>query len=207
MHLNRKLDPQLMYLQQKRPQVILLDWMLPDQSGIDFAKRLRSHVATLDLPIIMLTAKAEERNKLRGFEEARVDDYITKPCSIKELIARIHAILRRRPKPDQSKLNQVQQIQFAQLRLNLDQKSLSIENSEVKITPKLFELLHFFLTHRDKVYSRSQLLDHLAANNFYDERTMDRQIKRLRDLLEPFGMADYLMTVRGHGYQFVSKLC
>jgi len=187
---------------KNRPDLLLLDWMLPDQSGIDFAKRLRNHTATADLPIIMLTAKAEERNKLKGLEEARVDDYITKPFSIRELIARINTVLRRG-----SIQHQDGQIQFASLTLNLDHRTVFINNQDIKITPKLYAVLHFFLTHRDKVYTRQQLLDQLAADHFYDERTMDRQIKRLRDLLQPFAMAEYLVTVRGHGYQFVSKLC
>ncbi|MSP52760.1 MAG: response regulator [Gammaproteobacteria bacterium] len=180
--------------------LLLLDWMLPDQSGIEFAKRLRAQLATADLPIIMLTAKAEERNKLKGLEEARVDDYITKPFSIRELIARINTVLRRGPVQ-----NHEGRIQFAALALNLDHKTLLINNQEINITPKLYAILYFFLTHRDKVYTRQQLLDNLAADSFYDERTIDRQIKRLRDLLEPSGMADYLITVRGHGYQFTSK--
>lgn len=189
-------------LQAKNPpDLLLLDWMLPDQSGIEFAKRLRNHAATADLPIIMLTAKAEERNKLKGLEDARVDDYITKPFSIKELIARINTVLRRGPIQ-----NHDGQIQFASLILNLDHKTVFINNQEINITPKLYAILYFFLTHRDKVYTRQQLLDNLAADSFYDERTIDRQIKRLRDLLEPSGMADYLKTVRGHGYQFVSKI-
>ena len=186
---------------KNRPDLLLLDWMLPDQSGIDFAKRLRSHTATADLAIIMLTAKAEERNKLKGLEDARVDDYITKPFSIRELIARINTVLRRGPVQ-----NLEGQLKFVDLILNLDHKTLFINNQEIKITPKLYAILYFFLTHRDKVYTRQQLLDHLAADSFYDERTIDRQIKRLRDLLMQSGMADYLITVRGHGYQFTSKL-
>jgi two-component system phosphate regulon response regulator PhoB len=185
---------------KNRPDLLLLDWMLPDQSGIEFAKRLRHQTATTDLPIIMLTAKAEERNKLKGLEEARVDDYITKPFSIRELIARINTVLRRGPVQ-----NHEGQLQFVDLILNLDHKTLFIHDQEINITPKLYAILYFFLTHRDKVYTRQQLLDNLAADSFYDERTIDRQIKRLRDLLQSSAVAQNLKTVRGHGYEFVSK--
>jgi two-component system phosphate regulon response regulator PhoB len=188
-------------LAAQTPALILLDWMLPDHSGIEYATTLKKNATTANIPIIMLTAKAEEYNKIRGFEEAQVDDYVTKPFSPRELAGRIKAVLRRGMAPDVG-----DNINFASLTLDHDRRLVTIAGQPVELTPKLFKLLYFFLTHRDKVYSREQILDALAkSNEFLDERSVDRQVKRLRDILMTHDYADYIKTIRGHGYQFVSK--
>ncbi len=189
-------------LQQESIDLILLDWMLPDQSGIEFTQQLRKDKASKNIPIIMLTAKAEESNKLRGLEEAQVDDYVTKPFSPRELFARMKTVLQR------SNKNAAQDyFDFNELHLDYKTRQLFIQKEVVEITAKQFNLLHFFLGHQDKVFTRQQLLDALAkGNDFHDERSIDRQVKRLRDVLQPFGYHDYVHTIRGHGYKFTSQL-
>lgn len=188
------------YLVHTQPDLILLDWMLPDNSGIEYAKYLRKHPDLAHIPIVMLTAKAEEANKIRGLDEAMVDDYVTKPFSPKELAARIRAVLRRAP-PAQKTLS----IQY--LQLNFDDRTATIKQSTLSLTAKQFNLLHFFMTNTNKVYTRQQLVDALAESNSYiDERSIDRQVKRLRDALQEYDYHHYIQTVRGHGYKMVNKL-
>ena len=172
--------------------------MLPDQSGIEFAKLLKNNPKIDTIPIIMLTAKAEEENKIKGLSQAKVDDYVTKPFSPRELIARINAVLRRSTANDAKNI-----LQFNTLKLDFDKRVVSITNKKMDLSAKLFNLLYFLLSHRDRVYTRQQLLDALArVNEFYDERSVDRQVKRLRDVLQPYGYAQHIKTIRGHGYQF-----
>lgn len=192
----------LKILAQQRPDLILLDWMLPDQSGIEFAKLLKSDLKTDAIPIIMLTAKAEEDNKIKGLSQGKVDDYVTKPFSPRELIARIEAVLRRGFVRNDSKV-----IQCAELTFDFTKREVIIANKKVELSAKLFNLLYFFLTHPDRVYTRQQLLDALAkTNEFYDERSVDRQVKRLRDVLKQHHYAQHIKTIRGHGYQFLSMI-
>lgn len=179
------------------PQLILLDWMLPGMSGIDFAHQLKKDTKTQNIPIIMLTAKAEEINKVKGLETG-ADDYITKPFSPRELIARVKTVLRRGPliAPDGI-------IQIRQLSLDVQAQQLKIENQLIELSPIEYRLFHFFITHPQRVYSREQLLDHVwGGENYIDERTVDVHIRRLRNRLKPFGYHTHIKTMRGSGYQF-----
>lgn len=185
-------------ISQSIPDLILLDWMLPGASGIEFAQQLKRETLTKDIPIIMLSAKAEEENKIKGLEVG-ADDYITKPFSPRELIARIKTVLRRGPlvTPEGT-------IKVYELTMNLNNHSVTIQNEIIELTPIEYKLLHFFLTHMDRVYTRNQLLDQVwGVENYIDERTVDVQIRRLRDRLKPYKYDDYIKTVRGAGYQFV----
>lgn len=179
------------------PDLMLLDWMLPGTSGLEYARRLRRDESTRELPIILLTAKSEENDKLMGFD-AGVDDYISKPFSIRELIARIKAVLKRVRGFD---LDEILQIEG----LALDPMShrLSVDLEPVKIGPTEFRLLQFFMSNADRVYSRSQLLDRVWGTNVYvEERTVDVHIRRLRKLLKPYNFDHYIQTVHGMGYRF-----
>lgn len=182
-----------------RPDMILLDWMLPETSGIELARRLKRDDSTLEIPIIMITAKTEEDNKIQGLEVG-ADDYITKPFSPRELVARLKAVLRRvTPQGVESVINVEG--------LELDPASHRITSNGATITmgPTEYKLLQFFMTHQDRVYSRAQLLDLVWGGNVYvEERTVDVHIRRLRKAL---GEAhDYLVqTVRGTGYRFSTK--
>ncbi len=179
------------------PDLILLDWMLPGTSGIDFAKKLKQNPKTREIPIIMLTAKAEEENKIKGLETG-ADDYITKPFSPRELTARIKAMLRRGPlvSPDGV-------IQINQLCIDVNTHQVTINNQLLELTPIEYKLLYFFATHQDRIYSREQLLDHVwGTENYIDERTVDVQVRRLRCRLQTHGYDHYIKTMRGTGYQF-----
>ncbi|MCD6039550.1 MAG: phoB [Gammaproteobacteria bacterium] len=187
-------------LAEKLPDLILLDWMLPGTSGIDFAKKLKSDVAMCNIPLIMLTARAEEENKIRGLEIG-ADDYITKPFSPLELIARIKTVLRRGPLVSIEGI-----IQFHNLSLNINTQILIIENNAINLSPMEYKLLYFFMTHPERTYTREQLLDYVWGRNHYiDERTVDVQIRRLRHRLQPYDCDIYLKTMRGMGYQFTGK--
>lgn len=189
------------YLQQSVPDLILLDWMLPEKSGIEFAKSLRAQASTQHIPIIMLTAKAEEANKVRGLEEAKADDYVTKPFSPRELAARINSVLRRSVKQQPDDI-----FTWGPLRLDFAKRQVSVAEQAVELTAKQFNLLYFFITHPNKVYTRQQLVEVLSQTNDYiDERSIDRQVKRLRDALMPFACEQMIETVRGHGYTLVSQ--
>lgn len=185
---------------ERLPMLILLDWMLPTMNGIDFANRLKKDDFTKDIPIIMLTAKTEEADKIRGLEIG-ADDYMTKPFSPRELIARIKAVLRRTA-PD----NNADCLVVKNLKLFLTEHRLTIDDREVHIGPTEFRLLHFFMTHQDRVYSRAQVLDQVWGGNVYiEERTVDVHIRRLRKSLEEQGYDSLVQTVRGVGYRFSAK--
>ncbi len=187
-------------IESNRPSLILLDWMLPGMSGIDYARRLRSVPETRDIPIIMLTAKGEEADKIKALDTG-ADDYITKPFSTKELIARVKAVLRRYSGVDDSGV-----IEVNGLLLDPNTYRVIANEQNIEISPTEFKLLHFFITHPERVYSRSQLLDHVWGENVYvEERTVDVHIRRLRKTLEPFSFAKYIQTVRSVGYRFSTR--
>ena len=177
------------------PDVVVLDWMLPGESGLSFARRLRADERTRDLPILMLTARAMEQDKLSGLE-AGADDYLTKPFSPKELAARIKAILRRRA-PQLSG----DSVEVDGLRLDPAAHRVTAGERRLALSPAEFRLLHFLMTHPGRVYSRTQLLDHVWGDHVYiEERTVDVHIRRLRKALEPTGHDRLIDTVRGAGY-------
>ncbi|GGK61812.1 DNA-binding response regulator [Amphritea balenae] len=183
-----------------QPDMILLDWMMPGTSGIEFARRLRKDETTADIPIIMLTAKADEDNKIQGLETG-IDDYITKPFSPRELVARLKTVLRRAtPKGIE------EPITIDSLTLDPVSHRVSSELKPLELGPTEFRLLQFFMTHQDRAYSRSQLLDLVWGGNVYvEERTVDVHIRRLRKALGE--RHDYLIqTVRGTGYRFSSQV-
>lgn len=187
-------------IEANRPSLILLDWMLPGMSGIDYARRLRSVPETRDIPIIMLTAKGEEADKVKALDTG-ADDYITKPFSTKELIARVKAVLRRYSGADDSGV-----IEVNGLLLDPNTYRVTADEQNIEISPTEFKLLHFFITHPERVYSRSQLLDHVWGENVYvEERTVDVHIRRLRKTLEPFNFDKYIQTVRSVGYRFSTR--
>jgi two-component system phosphate regulon response regulator PhoB len=182
------------------PDVILLDWMLPDAAGPVITRRFRTEARTRDVPIIMLTARAGEDDKVAGLESG-ADDYITKPFSPRELEARIQAVLRRRA-PQLSK----EAVEIEGLVLNPATRTVTGGGKTLKMGPTEFELLHFFMTHTDRVYTRPQILDHVWGDHvFIEERTVDVHIRRLRDALSPGGHEGLVETVRGAGYRFLSK--
>lgn len=184
-------------LAQRIPDLILLDWMLPGMNGIDFAKQLKRNKNTQHIPIIMLTARAEEENKIKGLEIG-ADDYITKPFSPRELIARMNSVLRRGLLISTDGI-----IEIKNLRLNVNAHQVHIDDELIEMNPMEYKLLHFFLTHQDRVYSREQLLNHIwGGENFIDERTVDVQIRRLRQRLKPHHYDICIKTIRGSGYQF-----
>jgi len=179
------------------PDLVLLDWMLPDTSGVEFARRLRADQRTRNIPIIMLTARAEERDKVMGLESG-ADDYITKPFSPRELMARIRAVLRRRL-PEVSE----ETVALAGLSLSPATHRVSAKGLTLELGPTEFRILHFFMTHAERVYSRTQLLDQIWGDHvFVEERTVDVHIRRLRQALEPSGLDALVQTVRGSGYRF-----
>ena len=179
------------------PDLILLDWMLPGTSGIDLARRLRRAESTRAVPIILLTARGEEEDKVRGFEVG-VDDYVTKPFSPRELVARMWAVLRR-----VSPGGEEDRIELGDLLLDNASHRVSVGGEELHLGPTEFRLLQFFMTHPERVYSRSQILDRVWGGNVYiEERTVDVHIRRLRKALEPSGHDHVLQTVRGSGYRF-----
>lgn len=185
----------------EKPDLILLDWMMPQTSGIELARRLKRDEVTSSIPIIMLTAKGEEDNKVQGLETG-ADDYITKPFSPRELVARLKAVLRRF---DSSKVEEPLLVDG----LCLDPVShrVTINSQPVDIGPTEYRLLEFFLTHQERVYTRAQLLDHVWGGNVYvEERTVDVHIRRLRKALNFDGHERYVQTVRGTGYRFSTKL-
>jgi len=187
-------------IERRKPDLILMDWMLPGLSGVDFARRLRSNVETREIPIIMLTAKGEETDKVRALDTG-TDDYITKPFSTKELLARIRAVIRR-----SSHNETLDVIEIQGLRLDPETCRVTAGGANVDISPTEFRLLHFFIKHPEKVYNRTQLLDQVWGQNVYvEERTVDVHIRRLRKTLEPFGFDKYIQTVRSFGYRFSLK--
>ena len=186
-------------LADKRPDLALVDWMLPDMSGLEFTRKLKRDKEFEDLAIIMLTARAEERDKVSGLEGG-ADDYITKPFSPRELVARIQAVLRRAG-------NATEGVLSAGV-LDLDaagHRALSA-GQEIKLGPTEYRLLHFLMTHAERVYSRTQLLDRVwGANVYVEERTVDVHVRRLRKALAVVGADAYIQTVRGAGYRFSTR--
>ena len=179
------------------PDLILLDWMLPDVPGVELARRLRADQRTRNVPIIMLTARTDERDKVMGLESG-ADDYITKPFSPRELMARIRAVLRRRV-PQMSE----ETVRAEGLELSPVTHRVSANGSTLELGPTEFRLLHFFMTHAERVYSRAQLLDQVWGDHvFVEERTVDVHIRRLRQAMEPSGLDRLIQTVRGSGYRF-----
>lgn len=182
-----------------RPDLVLLDWMLPGTSGIELLRRLKREELTKEVPVIMLTAKGEEDNKIQGLDVG-ADDYITKPFAPRELMARIKAVLRR-----SGQLEDESAIDVQGLRLDPASHRVFIEQQPVEMGPTEFKLLKFFMTHQERAYSRGQLLDHVWGGNVYvEERTVDVHIRRLRKALQT-EQADYgnlIQTVRGTGYRF-----
>ena len=179
------------------PDVLVLDWMLPGESGLAFARRLRADERTRELPILMLTARAMEHDKISGLE-AGADDYLTKPFSPKELAARIKAVLRRRA-PQLSG----DAVEAEGLLLDPATRRVTAQGKRVELSPSEFRLLHFLMTHPERVYTRAQLLDHVWGDHvFIEERTVDVHIRRLRKALEPSGHDRLIDTVRGSGYGF-----
>ncbi|MFZ2168643.1 MAG: phosphate regulon transcriptional regulator PhoB [Methylococcaceae bacterium] len=184
-------------LDETLPDLILLDWMLPGISGVEWARRLKREPVYCELPIILLTARGEEEDTVKGLEIG-ADDYITKPFSPKELVARIRAVLRR-----SGKIQGQAQIVLGDLVLDTEQHRLSISNKQLEVSPTEFRLMQFFMTHPDKVYSRTQLLDQVWGRSVYiEERTIDVHIRRLRKILGEYGREDLVQTVRGFGYRF-----
>ena len=184
-------------VQNALPDLVLLDWMLPGQSGIDFARRLRSDKRTRTVPIIMLTARSDEQDKLTGLDTG-ADDYITKPFSPRELNARIKAVLRRRAPQMTDDV-----VELGGLKLDPSSHRISGNGEPVILGPTEFRLLHFMMTHPERVHSRTQLLDQVWGDHvFVEERTVDVHIRRLRKALEPTDLDRLVQTVRGTGYRF-----
>jgi len=180
------------------PDLILLDWMLPGTSGLEFTRRLKRDRRTRTLPIIMLTARGEEEDKIRSLETG-ADDYVTKPFSTRELIARIRAVLRRAGQGREVG----ERIEAAGLLLDVASHRVSADGTEVALGPTEFRLLHFFMRHPERVFSRAQILDHVwGTDSYVEERTVDVHIRRLRKALAPHGHDGRIQTVRGAGYRF-----
>ncbi len=188
-------------LADDRPDLVLLDWMLPDMSGPEFARSLRRDELTRGLPIIMLTARGMEDDKVHGFESG-IDDYITKPFGARELVARIRAVLRRTSPADDD-----DEVRADGLVLNVASHRVFADDHPIDLGPTEYRLLKFFMSHPDRVYSRSQLLDHVWGGGVYvEERTVDVHILRLRKALKPFAKDRFVQTVRGAGYRFSTKI-
>jgi two-component system phosphate regulon response regulator PhoB len=183
-------------IREALPDLIILDWMLPGMSGVEFTKRVRGNPNTKNIPIIMLTAKSDESNKLKGLDTG-ADDYMTKPFSPKELIARIKAVLRRKT-PELVD----EPISIRGLTLNPNKHLLQYNNKTITIGPTEFKLLNFFMKNPDRVFSRNQILDKIWGNKSdIDDRTVDVHIKRLRDTLKMSGQESLIKTIRGIGYR------
>ena len=182
------------------PDLLLLDWMLPGLSGVEYARRLRGEKLTRDIPIIMLTARTEEEDKVRGLQSG-VDDYITKPFSMRELMARIKALLRRAAPHSDDKT-----IEIAGLQLDPVTHRALVHGESIKLGPTEFRLLHFFMTHPENVHSRERLLNSVWGGSVYvEERTVDVHIRRLRKALMAGGHDRLIQTVRAAGYRFSTQ--
>lgn len=184
----------------EKPDLVLLDWMLPGISGIELARRLKRNDTTSEVPIIMLTAKSEESNTIMGLD-AGADDYVTKPFSPRELVSRINAVIRRCSAGRNDK-----PIEVKGLMLDPISHRITADDNQVDLGPTEYRLLKFFMTHQERAYSRAQLLDHVWGGNVYvEDRTVDVHIRRLRKALEPFQYDQLVQTVRGMGYRFSTK--
>ncbi len=187
-------------LVDQRPDLMLVDWMLPDMSGLELTRSLKRDKETEDIPVIMLTARAEEQDKVGGLEGG-ADDYVTKPFSPRELLARIQAVMRRA-----SPAGGEDVLEFEGLRLDDSSHRVSAGDAEVALGPTEYRLLHFFMTHPERVFGRGQLLDRVWGGSTYvEERTVDVHIRRLRRALEPFALDRLVQTVRGSGYRFSAR--
>ena len=184
-------------LADRRPDLVLIDWMLPDTSGLELTRSLKHARDTRDLPIIMLTARAAEADKVAGLDGG-ADDYLTKPFSPRELLARVNALLRRVGGSDEGEA-----VKAGVLTLDRASHRVSAAGKSVPLGPTEYRLLEFFMLHPDRVYSREQLLDRVWGGNVYvEERTIDVHIRRLRKAMEDFDCQQYVQTVRGAGYRF-----
>ena len=194
-------DAALSAVDRVLPDLVVLDWMLPGQAGLALAKRWRGESRTKELPVIMLTARAEEGDKVAGLD-AGADDYLTKPFSTHELMARIRAVLRRKaPEALDSA------VELGVLRLDPSTRRVARGEQEVKIGPTEFRLLHFLMTHPERVHSRAQLLDRVWGDHvFIEERTVDVHVKRLREALAPVACSTMIETVRGAGYRLTQQM-
>ncbi|QWD79220.1 phosphate regulon transcriptional regulator PhoB [Polynucleobacter sp. MWH-Spelu-300-X4] len=193
-------DQALQLMKEVLPDLVILDWMLPGKSGIQFAKELRANERTKDIPIILLTARSEEMDKIAGLE-AGADDYVTKPFSPKELVARVRAVLRRRSPQLADEVVQINHLRLDPVSHRVTSVSGSNEIS-LDLGPTEFRLLHFLMTHPERVHSRGQLLDKVWGDHvFVEERTVDVHIKRLRAALAPADCQNFIETVRGSGYR------
>lgn len=180
-------------LENNQYEIVLLDWMLPDSSGIDLLRRIRKKFSKL--PVIMLTAKTEEHDRIKGLDTG-ADDYVTKPFSVQELKLRIQAVIRR-------SMPEKQDVKIGDLHIDPVSQRVRAGDVNIDLPPTEFKLLHYFMTHEDRVFSRSQLLDQVWGQNVYvEERTVDVHIRRLRKNLAPFNMDIMLQTVHGSGYRF-----
>jgi two-component system phosphate regulon response regulator PhoB len=186
---------------ENQPDLILMDWMMPGASGIEFSRELKNNPTTRDVPIIMVTARVEEEDKIRGLNTG-CDDYVSKPFSFPELIARIQAVLRRAtPGGEEETLS------VAGLEVNAASQRVTAKGEPVRLGPTEYRLLHFFVSHQDRVYTREQVLDRVWGQSVYvEERTVDVHIRRLRKALEPHGFDGMIQTVRGTGYRFSEKV-
>ena len=186
---------------ERVPDLILLDWMLPGMSGLELARRWRKDELTREVPIIMLTARGEENDRVSGLESG-VDDYVVKPFSARELLARIKAVLRRSREDEDDG-----SVAVGEVRIDGAAHRIYIKDQAVHVGPTEYRLLHFFMTHADRVYTRTQLLDHVWGGNVYvEERTVDVHIRRLRKVFEPSGLEGMVQTVRGSGYRFSASM-
>jgi two-component system phosphate regulon response regulator PhoB len=184
----------------RRPDLILLDWMLPGVSGIELARELKRDENTRDLPIIMVTARTEEEEKVRGLNLG-CDDYVLKPFSSSELVARIRAVLRRTTPGGEE-----QKLEMGGLVVDAASQRVTANGETVRLGPTEYRLLHFFMSNPERVYAREQVLDRVWGQGIYvEERTVDVHIRRLRKALAPHGFDAYVQTVRGTGYRFSSK--
>ena len=190
----------LVKINEKLPDILLLDWMMPNMSGPELTRRLRKDPVTAHIPIIMLTARVSEDDKVTGLN-AGADDYISKPFSPRELIARINAVMRRSdPAGPDGKIS------VGSITLDMEARRVLLKQKPAHVGPTEYRLLEFFMTHVNRAYSRSQLLDHVWGTNVYlEERTVDVHIRRLRKILAAAKLDHYIQTVRSHGYRFTTE--
>jgi two-component system, OmpR family, phosphate regulon response regulator PhoB len=187
-------------LSSETPDLILLDWMLPGRSGLELAQQLKQSPKSKSIPIIMVSARGEEEDRVKGLDTG-ADDYIAKPFSPREMVARVKAVLRR-AKPDES----TDEIEIGGLVMDNLGHRVTADGRAIEVAPTEYRLLHFFMTHADRAFSRSQLLDQVWGDQVYvEERTVDVHVRRLRKALEPSGHDRLLQTVRGVGYRFSDK--
>ena len=187
----------LIKINEALPDILLLDWMMPNMSGPELIRRLRKDPVTAEIPIIMLTARVSEDDKVTGLNSG-ADDYIIKPFSPRELVARINAVLRRTsPGGVEGKVT------LGSITIDTESRQLYLDQKPAHIGPTEYRLLEFIMTHANRSYSRSQLLDHVWGTNVYlEERTVDVHIRRLRKVLQVANIDHYIQTVRSHGYRF-----